>query len=55
VLAGFITGLLARGFAAMDAAAIGAALHLRCAEAFGPGLIAEDIPEMLPQVLRVQI
>ena len=26
--------------------------HLECARAFGPGLIAEDLPEMLPTVLR---
>jgi len=52
VLAGFITGLLARGFDAFDAACIAAALHFRCAEAFGPGLIAEDLPEMLPKLLR---
>ena len=52
VLAGFITGLLARGFDAFNAACLAAELHFRCAEAFGPGLIAEDIPEMLPKVLR---
>jgi hydroxyethylthiazole kinase-like uncharacterized protein yjeF len=51
VLAGFITGLLARGFDGFDAATIGANLHFRCAEMFGPGLIAEDIPEMLPKLL----
>ncbi|WP_295510115.1 NAD(P)H-hydrate dehydratase [Sulfitobacter sp.] len=51
VLAGFITGLLARGFCGIDAASIAADLHFRCADAFGPGLIAEDIPEMLPKVL----
>lgn len=51
VLAGFITGLLARRFEAFEAAALAAELHFRCAEAFGPGLIAEDIPEMLPRVL----
>jgi NAD(P)H-hydrate repair Nnr-like enzyme with NAD(P)H-hydrate dehydratase domain len=50
--AGFITGLLARGFGSFDAAACGAELHFRCAAKFGPGLIAEDIPEMLPHVLR---
>ena len=54
VLAGFITGLLARGCDAIDAASIGAALHLGCAEAFGPGLIAEDIVEMLPKVLSLR-
>ncbi|SFK67443.1 NAD(P)H-hydrate dehydratase [Shimia haliotis] len=52
VLAGFITGLLARGFAPMAAAETGAWLHVESARAFGPGLIAEDLPEMLPQVLR---
>lgn len=52
VLAGIITGLLARGFAPMEAATTGAFLHTSCALAFGPGLIAEDLPEMLPQVLR---
>lgn len=52
VLAGFVTGLLARGFDGFEAAAIAADLHFRCADAFGCGLIAEDIPEMLPRVLR---
>mgnify|MGYP000462893299 CR=1 FL=1 len=52
VLAGFITGLLARGFDPFDAACLAADLHLRCADAFGPGLIAEDIPEILPKILR---
>jgi hydroxyethylthiazole kinase-like uncharacterized protein yjeF len=52
VLAGFITGLLARGFAPMEAAETGAWLHVECARAFGPGLIAEDLPEQLPSVFR---
>ena len=52
VLAGFTTGLLARGFQPMAAAETGAWLHVACARAFGPGLIAEDLPEMLPQVFR---
>jgi hydroxyethylthiazole kinase-like uncharacterized protein yjeF len=52
VLAGFITGLLARGFAPMQAAEAGAWLHTECALKFGPGLIAEDLPEQLPVVLR---
>ncbi|MGH1354778.1 MAG: NAD(P)H-hydrate dehydratase [Thalassovita sp.] len=52
VLAGFITGLLARGFDPLMAAETGAWLHVECARAFGPGLIAEDLPEMLPQVFR---
>ncbi|MEE9388860.1 MAG: NAD(P)H-hydrate dehydratase [Paracoccaceae bacterium] len=52
VLAGFIAGLLARGFDPMQAAQTGAWLHVECALKFGPGLIAEDLPEMLPAVLR---
>ncbi|TMV13748.1 NAD(P)H-hydrate dehydratase [Arenibacterium halophilum] len=51
VLAGFITGLLSRGFAPMQAAETAAWLHVECARAFGPGLIAEDLPEVLPRVL----
>ncbi len=52
VLAGFITGLMARGFAPMQAAETGAWLHVECALNFGPGLIAEDIAEQLPEVFR---
>lgn len=52
VLAGFIAGLLARGFAPFEAACAGAWLHVECARAFGPGLIAEDLPEELPKVFR---
>ena len=52
VLAGFITGLLARGFPPMQAAETAAWLHTECALIFGPGLIAEDLPETLPSVLN---
>ncbi|KQI72727.1 hypothetical protein AN191_06890 [Loktanella sp. 5RATIMAR09] len=52
VLAGFITGLLARGFGPMQAAESGAWLHTECALSFGPGLIAEDLPDELPKVFR---
>jgi ADP-dependent NAD(P)H-hydrate dehydratase / NAD(P)H-hydrate epimerase len=52
VLAGFITGLLARGFGPMQAAETGAWLHVEAALEFGPGLIAEDLPEILPNVFR---
>lgn len=52
VLAGFITGLLARGFGTMQAAETAAWLHTECALSFGPGLIAEDLPEELPKVFR---
>ena len=51
VLAGIITGLLARGFDQMTATEAGAYLHVECAHVFGPGLIAEDLLEILPTVL----
>ena len=51
VLAGFIVGLLAQKMTAFDAACCGAWLHGAAASAFGPGLIAEDLPEILPRVL----
>lgn len=52
VLSGFVTGLLARGCDPMQAATTGAWLHTECALSFGPGLIAEDLPEELPKVFR---
>ncbi|MDO5620185.1 MAG: NAD(P)H-hydrate dehydratase [Paracoccus sp. (in: a-proteobacteria)] len=52
VLAGIITGLLARGLSPLSAAGYGAALHAAAARRFGPGLIADDLPEMLPAVFR---
>jgi hydroxyethylthiazole kinase-like uncharacterized protein yjeF len=52
VLAGFIAGLLARGFQPFEAACTAAWLHVECARSFGPGLIAEDLPEELPKVFR---
>lgn len=52
VLAGFITGLLARGFGPFEAACTGAWLHVEAARSFGLGLIAEDLPEELPKVFR---
>ena len=52
VLAGFVAGLLARGLEPMQAAEAAAWLHVECALEFGPGLIAEDLPEQLPKVFR---
>jgi len=51
VLAGLICGLLARGIAPFHAACWGAWLHVETARVFGPGLIAEDLPDCLPNVL----
>jgi hydroxyethylthiazole kinase-like uncharacterized protein yjeF len=51
VLAGFIGGLLAQGMPAFEAASAAAWLHGDAAGRFGPGLIAEDLPEILPESL----
>ena len=55
MLAGFIAGLLAQGMTAFDAVACGAWLHGDAAARFGPGLIAEDLPEILPQSLKALV
>ncbi len=51
VLAGLIGGLLAQGMACFEACACAVWLHGEAANLFGPGLIAEDLPEILPRVL----
>lgn len=52
VLAGFVAGLIAQGMESFAAAGLAVWLHGRCGEAVGPGLIAEDLPEVLPNVLN---
>lgn len=52
VLAGTITGLLARGFGMLDAAQSAVWVHAAAARSFGAGLIAEDIAEQYPAVLH---
>jgi NAD(P)H-hydrate epimerase len=52
VLTGLISGLATQGVPTFEAAAAAVWLHGASARAFGPGLIAEDLPECLPRVLR---
>jgi hydroxyethylthiazole kinase-like uncharacterized protein yjeF len=52
VLSGMIAGMLAQGVPAFDAASIGVWMHGEAAREAGPGLIAEDLPEVLPAVFR---
>ncbi len=52
VLSGFCTGLMARGMEPLEAAEYGVRLHFECGRLLGPGLIAEDLPEAIPAVLR---
>lgn len=51
VLAGLVVGLLGQGVDAFDAASAAAWIHGAAAAIFGPGLIAEDLPDLVPRVL----
>lgn len=51
VLAGMIGGLLAQRMDSFAAACAAVWMHADAASRFGPGLIAEDLPEQLPAVL----
>jgi NAD(P)H-hydrate epimerase len=52
VLAGMITGLLAGGMPAFEAACAAVWLHGLAADRLGWGLLAEDLPGALPDALR---
>lgn len=53
VLAGIVGGLLAQGWSGFDAAAASVWLHGAAANLFGgAGLIAKDIPDLLPEAMR---
>lgn len=52
VLAGLIAGIAARGRPMAHAAIDAVAIHTEAARLFGPGLIAEDLPDLIPRVLR---
>ena len=51
VLAGIVGALLAQNMDSFDAACAAVWLHAEAGSGFGPGLIAEDLPDLLPPVL----
>lgn len=51
VLAGMVTGLLGQGMETFAAACAAVWIHGEAAALFGPGLVAADIPELIPDVL----
>ena len=52
VLAGLIAALVAQGMESGEAAAAAVWLHGKAGERLGPGLIAEDLTEILPAILN---
>lgn len=52
VLAGMITGLIAQGMDVQWASTAAVWIHAEAASRFGQGMVASDLPEMIPAVLQ---
>ena len=52
VLSGMITGLISQKMDIFDACCAAVWIHGEIAKVKGPGLIAEDLPEMIPNILK---
>jgi NAD(P)H-hydrate epimerase len=52
VLAGMVMGLLAQGMDPFEAACAAVWVHGAAADGFGSGVLAEDLPEQMPTILR---
>jgi NAD(P)H-hydrate repair Nnr-like enzyme with NAD(P)H-hydrate dehydratase domain len=52
VLAGLVAGCLAQGMPGFEAAAAAVWLHGEAGVEAGPGLIAEDLPDVMPRIYR---
>ena len=52
VLAGIITGLLAQGMGGFDAACAAVWIHAQAGIKVGVGLVASDLPDIIPEIIK---